>query len=256
MPSSRRSSAARGATAASRSDRVSGSRFLIRAFAEWTGSPTRGQARLDHPLAAQALVRLDRHRRDSPRLVGRGGAGNLLVTGRQQRVEGLVGGSISKPVRLGGVEYAESGDRARPPADGQRAAGDRRHGSSSPRRARSPARRPCSSPARSASPPARAARAREPSSCADPGAHLGRGALGEGEGEDPLDLDPVVGDRGAVALDQDRRLPGARPGFEEGVAAARGDRVPPARRSAPPAARAPSRTRSRPGRAAPAQRRR
>ena len=60
---------------------------------------------------------------------------------------------------------------------------------------------------------------------ANAGAHLGGGPFGEREGEDPVDRDLVVGDRSAVAVDEHRRLPRPGPGFEEGVALARGDRL-------------------------------
>src|SRR5436190_23617038 len=60
---------------------------------------------------------------------------------------------------------------------------------------------------------------------ADAAAELGRGALGEGEGEDPLDTDAVVDDRGAVALDEHPRLAAAGTGLAEDVAIARLDRA-------------------------------
>ncbi len=68
--------------------------------------------------------------------------------------------------------------------------------------------------------PARAARQLG----ADPRAHLGGGALGEGEGEDAVDPDAVLDDRVAVAVDQHGRLAGAGAGLEEGVAVAGRDR--------------------------------
>ena len=80
----------------------------------------------------------------------------------------------------------------------------------SPRRARWPAR---PAAARRRAPrrrPRASARAPGDQLAPDPGAHLGGGALGEGEGEDPVDLDAVVGDRGAVAVDEHRRLAACR----------------------------------------------
>ncbi len=59
---------------------------------------------------------------------------------------------------------------------------------------------------------------------ANPPPHLGRGLLGEREGEDPLRLDPVVVDGLAVALDEHPGLAGAGTGLEEDVAVAIADR--------------------------------
>ncbi len=60
---------------------------------------------------------------------------------------------------------------------------------------------------------------------ADPAAHLRCRFLGEREGEDPLRLDAVDGDRLAVALHEDARLAGSGPGLEEDVAVAISDRL-------------------------------
>ena len=59
---------------------------------------------------------------------------------------------------------------------------------------------------------------------ADPRPHLSCSALGEREREQPVDLDPVVDERRAVAVDEHGGLPGPGARLEEGVAATRGDR--------------------------------
>ena len=58
----------------------------------------------------------------------------------------------------------------------------------------------------------------------DPPAQLGCGPLGEGEGEDLVDRDPVLGQRVAVAADEHPRLARAGAGLAEDVGAAGVDR--------------------------------
>ena len=130
-----------------------------------------------------------------------------------------------------------SAGRARRRPGGRRAGGGRSRGSSITQ-ARSVAGAPRrSSSARVGSPASRGAAARPSSSRADPRAHLGGGALGEGEGEDRVDLDPVLGDRVAVAVDEHRASCRSR-------RPPRGRRRGRGRRSPPPARRSSERGRS------------
>ena len=191
---------------------------LLPGFADATGSRDLGQPRLDHALAAQPLVGGDRHRREAPGLVGGGGARDLLVAGGEQARRAPRGrpGRAAAPPRFA--------SRTRNAGRGRRRAG----GVASSRRqkawivitqARSVARASPSSSLGASRVPGGASGARAAGQlAADPGAHLGRGALGEGEGEDPVDLDLVVDDRGAVAVDEHRGLAGAGAGLEEDVA--------------------------------------
>ena len=176
-----------------------------------------GETGLGHALAAQPLVRRDRHRGEPPRLIGRRGTSDLVVAGRQQALERVAEGPVAKPSCLIRVEHAERGVEPRrqrvggeqPPAEGV----DRHHPSALGR-PREPQQL-----VGGVGIPLPAGLARAPRElAADPRAHLGRGALGEGEGQQSVDRDPIIGDRGAVPVDEHRGLAGSRARLEEGVA--------------------------------------
>ena len=181
------------------------------------------QPRVGHPLAAQALVGAERHRRQTPGLERRRRRGHVGVVGGKQAVERLVDRAVAQPCRLGRVEDAEARVEARrqrvrgeqAPAEGV----DRHHPGAFGRACRGQQLIGAVAVAGGAG-EARAA----VELAADARAHLGGGALGEGEREQALDLDPVIDHRGAVTVDQHRRLAGSGAGFEEGVVVARGHR--------------------------------
>ena len=123
------------------------------------------QARLAHPLAAQARVGA---RASSPSGATADRPPSARATSSSpeasRRVDRLRRRAVGEPRGLARVEHAEAGGRARRRADAGRAAAGRRRGSSSPRRARSPAPRAAARRRAAASPPARVARARAASS--------------------------------------------------------------------------------------------
>jgi hypothetical protein len=126
-------------------------------------------------------------------------------------VEGLAGGAGG----LGGVEHAEARvDPGRHRVPGQEAvaeAVDRRHPGTAD------SRQQLRGPLGSQLGPSRQLGA-------DPLAQLGRGLVGEGEGEDRVGGDFAVADKAAVALHHHPGLAGAGAGLEQDVAAADLDR--------------------------------
>ena len=183
-----------------------------------------GKPRLVLAAAAQLGVHAEHDPPQSADVEGGDRVLALAVAARQEGFERLVEGLDRRPLGLRGVQYPEAGidadrdrvGREQPVAE----AVDRRHpgAAESPAAARRARSDPASRPALDLG--------------ADPLAQLGRGLVGEGEGEDRVRGDALLADQPAVAVDHHPGLAGSGARLDQDLGAPSPRSPPAAPRSA------------------------